>query len=153
MIQRIQSLYMMLAALAASLVFVFSFGEILVTQGTYVLTAFDIHLVNAEKEEIIRTLLLPMILTAVVILGSVAAIFLYSNRKMQLRVVQLVMLVDAGLLGAVFYYQKETEELAGAMMHYNFGVVMPIIALIFLILATRGISKDEELVRSTERLR
>jgi hypothetical protein len=36
---------------------------------------------------------------------------------------------------------------------YAFGSVLPIFSLVFLILAIRGINKDEKLVKSLDRLR
>lgn len=155
MIQRIQSLYLLLAAVAVGLTSLFTLGEILVLDGTYRFSANSLVLVmgDGSKEELVESYMIPVILIVIVGLGALGAILLYSNRKAQVRVIQLLMFLNASLLGAIFYYQKAAEELAGAMIHYTFGIIFPIVSLVFLILATRSIRQDEELVKAADRLR
>ncbi len=153
MIQRLQSLYLVLAAAAAGLVAFFSLGEILVMDGLYQFDVYKLVLVSEDTQQVIENYFPPLILVGLVVVTTIASIFLYSNRKLQIRVIQVVMLINIGLLGAIFYYQKEAEKLAGAILHYKFGIIFPILSLVFLILAVRSIRQDEELVKAADRLR
>lgn len=153
MIQRIQSLYLAIAAIVAGLIFLFPIGQILVIDGVYEFSVMSLDLVKEGQSESVSSFILPAILNGLVIVGSILSIFLYANRKTQIRVIQVVMLTNIALVAAIFYYQKEAEKLAGALVHYKFGIIFPILSLVFLILAIRSIRKDEELVRAADRLR
>lgn len=83
--------------------------------------------------------------------GSMAffsgAILLYRNRKVQLLIVRLGMLVNLLVLGSlIMIIQGE-----GAAASY--GVVVPFINVVVAFMASRGIQKDEAKVRSLDRLR
>lgn len=84
---------------------------------------------------------------------AVLAIFLYKNRKAQIKVCQSVLLFLVAYyiafaisnLGVLF----ELPDQLGAV----YPVVFPFIAMIFTFLAIGGIRKDEKLIRSADRIR
>ena len=140
MIQRIQSIWLLLAAAAAfaSLQFPFYTG----------------YLTN-DQVKTIKTLsaqsnLLLMILTAGVGLASLIAIFLYKTRKRQLRIILIALLVSIVNLALYFW---QTQKFVPGQGNYSLTAIFPIITPILLILAMRGIRKDEKLVKSLDRLR
>ena len=155
MIQRIQTIFLLVAAIASSLALFLSFGKIVDVGGSYNLTATGFHKIGAEgSADTVVLSAYPLfglaLLTALI---SIGAIFLYKNRKLQVRLTQVNMLLNGAFLGVIFLYVQKAEEEISAMLHYQMGVIAPFLAIIFLILAGRYINKDEELVRSTERLR
>ena len=83
--------------------------------------------------------------------GSMAlfsgAILLYGNRKMQLIIVRLGMLVNLLVLGALIVI------IQGEGASASYGVVVPFLNVVFAFLASRGIQQDEAKVRSLDRLR
>jgi len=86
----------------------------------------------------------------------VAIIFLYKNRKMQMLLCKIATLLIAGLVVAIFYFAenvKSLPEFAGYTSEIRPMMVAPLAALVMVILANRFIKKDEELVRSADRLR
>ena len=91
-----------------------------------------------------------MIFTGIVCAGSLITIFLYKNRDLQFKVT--LILFALSLLNLVFYYMGynkliETDRTVG---------ITAIIALaipLFLLLAARGIYQDHKLVKSADRLR
>ncbi|MBP6813123.1 MAG: DUF4293 domain-containing protein [Saprospiraceae bacterium] len=89
------------------------------------------------------------------IIGAVLTIFLYKNRPRQMQLaggiafVAVLLLVMFAALG--YYYAERLPE--GADAHLALGSAFPPIAVPLLILAYRAIKKDEELVRSSDRLR
>ena len=98
MIQRIQSIWLFLAAVCVFLTLKFS---------TYVGTNKD--LIPSTFLNGIATLPLIFVTLAVGIL-TLITIFLYKNRKLQLRLTILAVLLEAGL---IFLYYKEIQTFIG----------------------------------------
>lgn len=88
-------------------------------------------------------------------LASFAAIWLFKNRGLQSR------LTIAALLGSVLLlilagftaYRTLNALPPNATVHYQAGLALPVVALVFQWLAGRSIAKDEKLVKSMDRLR
>ncbi len=89
------------------------------------------------------------------IAGAIFTIFLYKNRPRQMQLTggiafgAVLLLVLFATLG--YYYADRLPE--GADAHLALGSAFPIVAVPLLILAYRAIKKDEALVRSSDRLR
>ena len=98
----------------------------------------------------------PLLLLALVIaLLPLVAIFLYKNRKRQRAVSVFCMVANIGFISTVMmrvttFTAKNPTATNGT---YWIGSVLPVIAIVFLIMAIRGINKDEKLVKSQDRLR
>ncbi|WP_090751557.1 DUF4293 domain-containing protein [Nonlabens sp. Hel1_33_55] len=83
---------------------------------------------------------------------SIIAIFLYRNRKLQTVINRLNILLNLILLG-VFVYRALTMSGATAVAEKGIGMFIPILSIVLLVLANRAIRKDEQLVKSVDRLR
>ncbi len=85
----------------------------------------------------------------------VISIFLFRNRKVQRLVVTLGLFCAGILIGFVAMNYFSEKEIFSAANDYKFslGMALPIVAVILATLAIRGIAKDENLVRSSDRLR
>jgi len=158
MIQRKQTIYLLLAAIAMILDFVFPIAKFIGT-GDYQLEFYIYQVVS-----LVPDVKLPFdvmfaapvtALTGLVILGSFITIFLFRNRMMQAKLVRGLVIFTLGDVALLFFYNiPALEELSGIRAEYNYaGIAMPLAALVFLILAINGIIKDEKLVRSADRLR
>jgi hypothetical protein len=138
MIQRIQSIWLLLAAAAAFLTLRFSFySGILIND-----TGREITPLTAQSNVLLT------ILTAGVGLASLIAIFLYKNRKLQLRLVLIALLVSLANIALYFMEIRKYAE-GNVTLAAAFAFAVPV----FLALAWRGIRKDEKLVKSLDRLR
>ena len=97
---------------------------------------------------------IPMFFLALNVFWSLAIIFMYKNRKMQALncYIQLAaILVEAIVCCAlVFYTCIDGKEVS---FRPAFALCTPIIAMIFLLLAHKGIMDDERLVRAADRIR
>lgn len=82
---------------------------------------------------------------------SIVTIFLFSNRKLQMRLCALGILLD--IVWYAYFMYLFLIISSQTQLHFKFSVVMPLISLIFLVLARKGIKADEELVRSMDRIR
>jgi len=133
MIQRIQTLYLLVSALFIGLLFALPFAEI-VKDG-------------AIKE---NGLAVSVLIGIVLVLQGVA-IFSFKKRPRQIRIVMIAILATLCLLGAFLYVTY--FSFSGAQISFKIGMVFPLIAIILDYLAIRAIRKDEALIRSIDRIR
>jgi len=150
MIQRIQSIFLLLAAIVLGLLFheAFDFAQVAgAPESNTILGDGDL---DANDYPILMGL---AGLGAVVL---IAAIFLFNNRTLQSNIVKLGLLIVAALGGLAAYYffnMNQTAESLNATLTPSIGWASPALALILSVLALRGISKDDKLVKSMDRLR
>ena len=139
MIQRIQTLWLLLAAIFAFLGFKFSFysGAILEpgSPETYV------------KVTGITSIPLIIVTTAVGVLAMIS-IFLYKNRSLQLKLSIGGIALQAILL---FLYYNETSNFVRGT--FSLTAIMQALVPFFFLLAAKGISKDEKIIKESTRLR
>ncbi len=80
------------------------------------------------------------------------AIFLFKNRKLQFVIGRLTILINLILLGLLIYVSLTLPGEA-AVSEKGIGMFVPILAVLLLVLANKAIKKDEDLVKSVDRLR
>jgi hypothetical protein len=141
MIQRIQSVWLALAAICG-----FAMAKV---------PLFAATLPDGTVRHFLATeSLLSFALAVGIATLATVTIFLFKNRKTQLQLVWLGILLSAVVIGLQVYsvegFKTSTNMTQGT---YQWGGLLPIAMLIFLILAARGIRKDEKLIKSLDRLR
>lgn len=160
MIQRIQSLYLLLAMTALSVMFFFPLA--VVNPMGDMPSFLNMTGVSGFMEGYTATQywFIGFAVLAVLLLACMAFIlFSYKNRMRQIllvRIVSFVLVLFVGVLllgldqaaGGMFPGREEAS-----LVQYRWPVYMPLVALVFMWLALRSIRKDEELVRSSDRLR
>ncbi|MEN8964790.1 MAG: DUF4293 domain-containing protein [Polaribacter sp.] len=143
MIQRIQSVYLLLASVISGvLIFVFNLWTSISKD------IFAIDLLNRESY-LLKSI--PVLFLVSAILAFVA-IFLYKNRKLQFVIGRLAILVNLILLGLLIYVSL-TLPGEVSISEKGIGMFIPIIAILLIVLANKAIKKDEDLVKSVDRLR
>ncbi len=147
MIQRIQTVYILIAVVFTALLFNFDFAELVVNGELYV---FDVTGIM-HGEEVIFDGLPVMGFIGLIVLLHVAVIFMYKNRIRQIRILAFTIILLLGLLGIMFYFLHAGFE--NAELVYKIPMTFPLIAAILDYLAIRAIGKDEALVRSLDRIR
>ncbi|ALW84342.1 hypothetical protein AUC43_04100 [Hymenobacter sedentarius] len=82
-------------------------------------------------------------------------IFQFRSRGKQLLLGSINLLLITGTLGAFFYFSNKGEQLLNLKLQGQFlaGFYLPTLALLLNLLANRFIRRDEQLVRSADRLR
>lgn len=134
MIQRIQTLYL-LGALVASAGFYFvGNSDSGVTADQWSLGAIN------------RTLQL------IIMVLVVWSIFKFKQRLHQFVLNRLSIILNFVLVG-VFAYQSLNLPGEASVSQKGIGVLLPIISIVFLVLANKAIKRDEDLVKSVDRLR
>lgn len=157
MIQRIQTLYMFLAALLMSLLFVSPM--VTVVSGTEELKLMAYGFVNAQEGDgiyITATVIMAIVIGMSALLPLVN-IFLFKKRTTQFRfcVVELVFIVGALVLMIynVFVANSSLEGGMDARLMVNAPMFFPLVAILLIFLAIRGILKDIALLKSLNRIR
>lgn len=135
MIQRLQSLYLLLALLLDGLVF---FNPVYS------------HAMDDPQRWI--GIGFALVLTAAAVM-SAACIFLYKDRLNQVTWVKRSMLVQVIATGWGAGILFSLGGFGTFLWDETLGVGLLVLAFIFQVLALRGIRKDEELVRSMDRIR
>ena len=154
MIQRIQSIFLFLASIAIALMFFFPLANFF--SENYSVQFWVIGIIKfTEFSDSININSLPLlIIVPFIALLSFTTIFLYKNRKIQLKLIKFNLLLNIVLIALYFFYYIDyIEETTFANADYLVGSFFPLISLLFLTLAFRAIRKDEKLVRSADRLR
>ena len=136
MIQRIQSIWLLLAAACAFAGFKLSYYT-----GTKI-NDTTLHDLNGTS-----TILL-MVMTIAVGGLALVTIFLYKQRTLQLRLCVLGILLEAVL---IFLYYRETINFTQGT--YSLTALLHSIIVLAFVLAARGINKDDKLVKNSDRLR
>jgi len=155
MIQRIQSLCLLLTTLLSLLFLKGSFLNFVDKTGSVIKVTFNgiIRDTGGQGFELIEKLL-P--LTALIILIpaiSLVIIFIFKNRKIQMWLAISVIILIVGFIFVSIYYSWFVITEYGAELVPGFKMVIPVLILIFSILAYRGIRKDDRLIKSNDRLR
>ncbi len=157
MIQRIQTIFLILALISGALLFYFPLAQFYHEFfGNYKL--FVTELKSMDPDPKITTsfwFVSPLWLMAgATVILSLVSIFLYKNRLSQLRLVSFNILLNISLVVLVFIiYSDKITKLTQIEPSYQIGIFLPLISVVFLVLANRFIRKDETLVKSTDRLR
>lgn len=138
MIQRIQSLWLLLAAACAFATFKFPYYSGTNAKG---IAAYEL---NATEN-----FSLMLITTAIGVLALVT-IFLFKNRTLQLRLCVLGIALEA--LVIYLYYRQVKLFLPGQGTYSLTAILQSIIVLAF-VLAARGINRDSKIVKDSDRLR
>ena len=136
MIQRIQTVYMTISAIVMGVLpFVFSLW-----------TTTD------KKEVFFTTSLLYIILFVVSALLAVYSVFNFKKRQHQFVLNRLNMIFNFILLG-FFVYRSLNLSGETLVSEKGIGMFLPAISIVLLVLANKAIKKDEDLVKSADRLR
>ncbi len=145
MIQRIQSIFFLLAGLAAAALLKVPFA----VSDKPVPQLLSDQVYNVQDHVIL------IVLTIISAVIAVAAIFMYQNRELQMRLGYLVIVASILLLLVAFLliYNEGTLNVPDSNIQDQFGLFLPFITILFSALAIRFVKKDEGLVRSMDRLR
>mgnify|MGYP000117878023 FL=1 len=143
MIQRLQSIYLLLASIVSGgLIFVFNLWNTIKEK---------IFVVDLFLEEAFTFKIIPLMFFASAIL-SLIALFLFKNRKLQFVIGRVIILINLFLLGLLIYLSL---NLSGetVVSEKGIGMFLPILVVLLIVLANKAIKKDEDLVKSVDRLR
>ncbi|TDD94184.1 DUF4293 domain-containing protein [Flavobacterium cellulosilyticum] len=137
MIQRIQTIYLLLAFVASGILpFV-----------------FPLWTMNDGKEFYFMQNQVYVILLGLSTTLSLLSIVSYKKRQNQFVIGRLNIILNLILLGLFVYRSLNVSGETLAVSEKGIGMFLPIVAIVLLVLANKAIKKDEDLVKSVDRLR
>ncbi len=171
MLQRIQTVYLLITFVLSSLLFFIPFAglDFVGSNSEGVLLNEYVYKVIGLRESVevdgvvtsswyaISAALLA--LEIVVLLCNIVGIGLYKNRIFQMRFNTLSILLNLGFYPLFFLFAWSSSERLSAELnvdfsiHYYLPIVFPLINMLLTYLAIRAIGKDEALIRSLDRIR
>ncbi len=160
MIQRIQTFYLFLAAMALAFLFlvpIYTFEKNVAgarVEAKISIQGYSEKMPNTVDFTLVEQTQARMMMTAAIALFLLFTIFQYGNRKRQVAIARVMVIAEFALI--VFLLsglqdQINAPEIENVKM--GIGVALPSLAIIFTALAARSIRKDEEMVKAADRLR
>ena len=139
-IQRKQTLFLLISAL---LMGVFAFVPLLINSNGQVILGGMTHEGMGGVVFIINCL---------VALLSLIAIFKFKSLRFQkvLCVVNIMLIIASLATICLVAFMQKDCDIVGSLTYYN---ILPVVAIIFLLLAHKGISHDQKLLRGSSRIR
>ena len=136
MLQRIQTVYLIISALIMGALYYW-----------FPLIMDETGIVIIVKNEL---LFLGLIFGSIVL--TIISILNFKKRQLQFVLNRLSIILNFVLLG-IFVYRSLILAGETLVSEKGIGVLLPVISIVFLVLANKAIKKDEDLVKSVDRLR
>ena len=157
MIQRIQSIFLGIASLLV-LTMLFGIAKYTTTDKQVTLNAFGIseNVLNPNGQESQQVLAAYPLLIIILVVGGllIYGLFEFKNRKRQILLCNINNILIIVLIVTLAYYNNKVSEMYSVGFSLdNFKIAFPFLAMIFNMLAKNRIQKDEDLVKSADRIR
>ncbi len=137
MLQRIQTVYLILAILVAGVLPFF----------------FPLYTLSSGKEMFFMQNMVYSTLFGLSLTLSLLSILSYNKRQNQFVINRLNMILNLILLGSFVYRSLNVSGETEMVSEKGIGMFLPIVVIVLLVLANMAIKKDEDLVKSADRLR
>ena len=154
MIQRIQSIYLLIASLLIGSLFFVPFIEIVNVKGeVYRFDSGGLYQEGIQNPEVIFGSLSLIILCSISVTFILATIFQYNRRVRQIAFSKFNIFILLALSGIICYDVWRCIHFAPGSYSLKVYLLFPLIAIILIYLAIRAIIKDERLLKSVDRIR
>ncbi|WP_457617168.1 DUF4293 domain-containing protein [Lutibacter sp.] len=144
MIQRIQTVYLFVATLlSGGAIFLFNLWVNEQNEAFYVMDSFS------SGNKLLIAMAALFFVSAIL---TLVTIFQFKKRQLQFVLGRLTILINFILLGILVYF---SQNLSGeiTVSEKGIGLLIPIFTILLVVLANKAIKRDEELVKSVDRLR
>ena len=149
MIQRIQTLFLLISVVLLILLFFAPLAILQLNDSTF----YELFTKGYVMDNSIQYAYSLMTYNGLTLLLSFITIFLFKKRILQMRICIYNMILLIGLQGVIFYTIYGTASRLEAEVFLQYASVLPIIAAILNFIAFKYIKRDEELVKAADRIR
>ena len=155
MIQRIQTLYLLIVVILSSVTLFSPLVEFFDSASalSYVMNYKGVYQIQETGNLFQNDVWTLTVLSAIIPLITLVTIFLFKNRVLQLRLTFFNTVLMAGWYAMLFIYIGFAKANLNADWTLEIVTAFPLINIILNLLAIRGIGKDEALVKSLNRIR
>lgn len=159
MLQRIQTIFLLLVIICMGLTFFFPLWTLLAEDGSKIYELFNLKLNSySSVDGSLTELYFPYSFVGSLAIASITIAIIeitkFNNRLLQMKLGALNAMLMAATMGLSVYFATDLIT-SGASNGgiYGLGLFLPAAAMICNIIANRFIRKDERLVRSVDRIR
>ena len=153
MIQRIQTVYLLLTVILTALLFFMPVASLTIPN-EFSYQFYTTKVIQAgEPEVFIAYNWMSMILNILITVLSILIIFLYKKRFLQLRLCVVNIILLTGMLVLMWMQVRNMTTELHADRQWGFSLCFPLIDIILNWLALRGIIRDISLLKSYDRIR
>ena len=155
MIQRIQTVYLFVASIILFCATLFPLTKLfdIISNSFIIISAFKIEVLGNPISTTSRSVITIGILLYLTIILGFISIVLFKNRKLQLLLISIAMVLTflvGNLIVISSYRIMPSPETSLSFTVYS---LFPIIALVLFFMAYKAIKKDDDLVKSLDRIR
>ncbi len=155
MIQRIQTLYLLLVVVLTTVTF---FSPVAGLQhaeqaAIYEMSYRGLFEMNVSGNNMLANTWMLTALMALIPLLSFITIILFKKRMLQIRLIIFNIVLMAGFYGLMFIYLWQYGKSLEASLYLEIPAAFPLVGIILSIMAIRAIGKDEALIKSLKRIR
>ncbi|MBI2280502.1 MAG: DUF4293 domain-containing protein [Bacteroidetes bacterium] len=157
MIQRIQSVFLALVFVLGIVLFISPVLSFISYENVFIMNAY--HTINSVDNTVVSKNIGIGAMQGLIAILALISIFLYKKRQLQIKLCKFNILLVALQIAAIVMYIDVAKGTISpdapndVLIGIKYGVIFPILSLIFLYLSIRFIKKDEDLIRSADRLR
>ena len=142
MIQRIQSIYLLLVVLLSTgVTFTFKLWEV---------ADKEVYALDLLSDQSFFAKLVPVFFIISALIAFIA-IFKFNKRQLQFVLGRIIILINLFLLGILIYLSLNIPGEVSS--EKGIGMFIPSVVILFAVMANKAIKKDENLVKSVDRLR
>lgn len=154
MIQRVQTLFMLLVVGGITAMYLTPIGAFTADNHHYILSVYGIKdEAGVEFPEAVSSnfVYIPLALSLIL---TIYAIFQFGRRKMQMQInkISLVLMLVSAFLMAL-YLKNAGDSMPDRQIGFGVAFFMPYLCILLLVFANRAIKKDDDLVKSVDRIR
>lgn len=152
MIQRIQSIWLFLAAVSISCLLFIPMVTSNLIGGEFYIIASGMYQKVGGIDKLVENYYPLLIGIMAVAIMCFVNIFNFKKRKLQKQLAYVSIVL---MIGVSFWCSVYAKKIPGGLetANYDAGMFLPPLAIAFCLLAIRGINRDEQLLRSADRLR
>ena len=155
MIQRIQTLYLLLVVVLTTVTF---FSPVAGLQHAEQAAIYEISYrglfeMNVSGNNMLANTWMLTALMALIPLLAFITIILFKKRMLQIRLIIFNIVLMAGFYGLMFIYLWQYGKSLEASLYLEIPAAFPLVGIILSIMAIRAIGKDEALIKSLNRIR
>lgn len=147
MIQRIQTLYVILSMILMGLLMAFPFAEIVEGSNIYLFDKMGI----SGDEGLVQNGWPIAALIVIILLLHLVVVYNFKKRVFQMRLLVFSIILMVGLFGMFYFFTYFSFD--KAQISFKIVTAFPLVAIVLDYLAIRAIGKDEALIRSIDRIR
>jgi hypothetical protein len=151
MIQRIQTLYLLLIVILSSITAFLPVAG-LINSATNIKYILDFNGISTAEAHVVNTWALSVI-SLIIPAIALLTVFLYKKRLLQIRLSIFNTIIMAGYYGLLFIYLWQASKQLNADWYLEIISAFPLICIILNFMSIRSIGKDEALVKSLNRIR